>query len=196
MEMVFAKVLITEVCVMVYILLAEGFEEIEALAPVDLLRRVDIDVATVSLTDDLIVSGGHNINVQADITLEQVDFDALEMLVLPGGLGGVNAIAETPAAMELIQNVWIAEKKLAAICAAPKLLAKLGIIDGMSVVCHPSVNNEIMNAGGRVLFNKQAACDQNLITGKAAGSSIEFALELVAVMCDRETSDKLHYALT
>ncbi|MCL2663263.1 MAG: DJ-1/PfpI family protein [Oscillospiraceae bacterium] len=181
---------------MVYILLAEGFEEIEALAPVDLLRRVDVDVATVSLTDDLIVLGGHGIKVMADITLEQVDVEALEMLVLPGGLGGVNTIADAPAAMELIQKIWSAGKKLAAICAAPKLLAGLGIIAGMSVVCHPSVNNEIMNAGGRVLFNKQATCDQNLITGKAAGSSIEFALELVAVMRDRETSDRLRHALT
>jgi len=181
---------------MVYILLAEGFEEMEALAPIDLLRRVDVDVATVSLTDDFIVQGGHNIRVKADITFEQVEFEALEMLVIPGGLGGVNTIAETPAAMELIQKVWTAEKTLAAICAAPKLLAELGFINGMSVVCHPSVNNEIMNAGGRVLFNKQATRDRNLITGKAAGSSIEFALELVAAMRDRETSDKLRHALT
>ena len=181
---------------MVYILLADGFEEMEALAPIDILRRVDIDVATVSLTDDLLVRGGHNIGVKADITLDKVDFEALEMLVLPGGLGGVDAIAETPAAMELIQNTWNAEKKLAAICAAPKLLAQLGIINGMSIVCHPSVNAEIMNAGGRVLFNKQATRDQNLITGKAAGSSIEFALELVAAMRDRETSNKLRHALT
>jgi len=181
---------------MVYILLAEGFEEMEALAPIDLLRRVDIDVALVSLTEDLIVKGGHNISVKADITLEQIDFEALEMLVIPGGLGGVNTIADTPAAMELIQKVWNAEKKLAAICAAPKLLAQLDLINGISVVCHPSVNNEVMNAGGRVLFNKQATRDRNLITGKAAGSSIEFALELVAAMRNRETSDKLRHALT
>jgi len=184
-----------EVQVMVYVLLTDGFEEIEALAPVDLLRRVDVEVTTVSLTDDLLVRGGHDIYVKADITLENVDFDALEMLVLPGGLGGVNTIAETPAAMDLILKVWQAEKRLAAICAAPKLLAKLDIIKGLSVVCHPSVNNEIMNAGGRVLHNKQATCDRNLITGKAAGSSIEFALELVAAMRDRETSEKLRSAI-
>jgi len=180
---------------MVYVLLAEGFEEMEALAPVDLLRRVDVEVATVSLTDDLMVQGGHDIHIKADITLEQVDFDALEMLVLPGGLGGVNTIAETPAAMDLILKVWNAEKKLAAICAAPKLLAKLDIIKGMSIVCHPSINNDIMNAGGRLQHNKQANCDRNLITGKAAGSSIEFALELVAVIRDCETSEKLRFAI-
>jgi len=181
---------------MVYVLLAKGFEEIEALAPVDLLRRVDVEVAIVSLTDDLMVQGGHDIYVKANITIEQVDFDLMEMLIIPGGIGGVNTIAETPAAMDLILKTWKAEKKLAAICAAPKLLAQLGILKGMSVVCHPSVNNEIMNAGGRLQHNKQVTCDRNLITGKAAGSSIEFALELVASMRDRETSGKLRVAIT
>ena len=180
---------------MVYVLLAEGFEEIEALAPVDLLRRVDVDVATVSLTRDLTVLGGHGISVVADIAFEQVDFDALELLVVPGGLGGVGTIADTPAAMELIHRVWEAGKMIAAICAAPKLLAKLGIINGLSVVCHPSVNDEIISAGGNLLIDKQAARDGNLITGKAAGSSIEFALELVAVMRGSEVADKLRSAM-
>ena len=180
---------------MVYVFLAEGFEEIEAVTPVDLLRRVDAPVAMVSLTSDLMVQGGHGISVMADVTLDKVDFEALEMLVIPGGLGGVNAIAKTPAAMDLILKVWEAGKKLAAICAAPRLLADLGIINGLSVVCHPSVNNVIMNAGGRLLHNKQVARDGNLITGKAAGSSIEFALELVAVMRDRDTAEQLRSAL-
>ena len=181
---------------MVYVLLAEGFEEIEAITPVDLLRRVDVDVATVSLTNDLTVTGGHDISVNADITLEQIDFEALEMLILPGGLGGVGNISGTPAAMELIMKVWKAEKKLAAICAAPTLLAKLDIIKGLSVVCHPSVGGEIMNSGGRLLHNKQVASDGNLITGKAAGSSIEFALELIAVMRGSEISEQIRRAIT
>jgi len=181
---------------MVYVILAEGFEEIEAITPVDLLRRVDIEVITVSLTSDLWVTGGHDISVKADITLDKVDFEAMDMLVLPGGLGGVNSIAQTPAAMDLILNAWNSDKKLAAICAAPTLLAKLGIIKGLSVVCHPSVSNEIINAGGRILHNKQTACDGNLITGKAAGSSMEFALELIADIRNGEVAEQLRYALT
>jgi len=181
---------------MVYVLLGKGFEEIEALTPVDLLRRVDVDVKTVSLTNDLMVEGGHGIFVKADITFDQLDFDNLEMLVLPGGLGGVKTIGETPAAMDLIKNVWNAEKILAAICAAPTLLAKLGIIKGLSLVCHPSVSTEIMNAGGRLLHNKQAICDQNLITGKAAGSSVEFSLELIKIMRDHETAEKIRNAIS
>ena len=181
---------------MVYLLLAEGFEEIEAITPIDLLRRVDVDIAAVSLTNDLMVRGGHDIFVKADITLKQVDFDALEMLVLPGGLGGVNSISNCPEAMDLIRKVWDAEKLIAAICAAPTLLAKLDIIKGMSMVCHPSAGTEIINAGGRLLHNKQVACDRSLITGKAAGSSTEFALELIAVMSDRDTSDQIRFSIT
>jgi len=181
---------------MVYLLLAEGFEEIEAITPVDLLRRVDIEVKVVSLSCNLIVKGGHGIEVMADITLEQIDFDAMEMLILPGGLGGVGTISDTPAAMDLILKAWNEEKKLAAICAAPTLLAKLNIIKGKSVVCHPSVGGEIMNAGGRLLHNKQVASDRNLITGKAAGSSTEFALELIAIMRGSEVSEQIRRTIT
>jgi len=181
---------------MVYVLLGEGFEEIEAITPIDLLRRVDVEVKSVSLTDNLLVQGGHDIVVTADITLRQIDFEALEMLILPGGLGGVASISSTPAAMELILKVWEAEKTLAAICAAPTLLAKLDIIRGLSVVCHPSVGGEIMNAGGRLLHNKQVVSDGNLITGKAAGSSTEFALELIAIMCGSEISEQIRRAIT
>jgi len=188
--------LYTEGSTMVYVLLAEGFEEIEAITPIDLLRRVDVEVKAVSLSNVLNVKGGHGIEVMADITLEQIDFEALEMLVLPGGLGGVSKISDTPAAMELIMKVWKAEKNLAAICAAPTLLAKLDIIKGLSVVCHPSVGGEIMNSGGRLLHNKQVVCDGNLITGKAAGSSTEFALELIAVMRGSEMSEQIRRAIT
>jgi len=190
------NILYKEEQTMVYVLLAEGFEEIEAITPIDLLRRVDVEVKAVSLTDNLIVEGGHGIIVTADITLEQVDFEDLDMLVLPGGLGGVKSISETPAAMDLILKVWNAEKLLAAICAAPTLLAKLDIIKGIKVVCHPSVGSEIMNAGGSLLHNKQVTYDRNLITGKAAGSSTEFALELIAIMRDSETSEQIRRAIT
>jgi len=176
-------------------LLAEGFEEIEAIAPLDLLRRVDIEVSTVSLTDDLPVRGGHEIVVQADTTLDKVDFAALEMLILPGGVGGVESIAGSPAAMDLILRVRKAGKKLAAICAAPTLLAKLDILSGIAVVCHPSVSDKIMAADGDFQPELSVVNDNDLITGKAAGTSIDFGLELVAALRGRETADKLRDAI-
>jgi len=176
---------------MVYVLLAEGFEEIEAIVPIDLLRRADIEVSTVSLTDDLQVRGGHGIVVQADIRLGLVDFAAMDMLVMPGGGGGVGAIAKTPEAMDLLKRAHDEGKLIAAICAAPSLLAKLGVLENRKVVCHPFVSEEIIAAGANLQPELSVVRDKNLITAKAAGASIEFALELVTILKDKETSDRL-----
>ena len=176
---------------MVYMLLGEGFEEIEAIAPLDLMRRADIEVSTVSLTESLQVQGGHEIILQADITLDEVDIETMDMLVLPGGGGGVESIADSRVAMDLIKRAWKAKKNLAAICAAPSLLAKLDILNGKSVVCHPGVSEKIEAAGGKLNPELPVVNDNNLITGKAAGTAIDFGLELVAALRDRKTSNDL-----
>ena len=180
---------------MVFILLGDGFEEIEALAPLDLLRRADIEVATVSLMGDLIVRGGHNLTVKADITLEQVDIEALEMLVLPGGGEGVASIADSKVAMRLIKRIWEEGKLIGAICAAPSLLAVLNIINGMNVACHPTVAGRIIAVGGKIQPEFAVNRDRNLITGKAVGASMEFGLELVAALRGHEESDNLRRAI-
>ena len=180
---------------MVYILLGEGFEEIEAIAPLDLLRRAEIEATTVSLTNDLLVRGGHSLTVQADINLEQVDFESLEMLVLPGGGGGVASIANTPAAMDLIKRAWDGKKILAAICAAPSLLATLDILDGKNVVCHPTVNDKVEAAGGKQKPELPVISDANLITGKAAGTSVEFGLELITALRGSDVSEEMSRAI-
>jgi len=180
---------------MVYILLGGGFEEVEAVAPADILRRADIDVLTVSLTNDLLVQGGHGIAVQADITLDEVVFEDLEMLVLPGGGGGVESIAGSTAAMDLILRVWNAKKKLAALCAAPAILAKLDILNGLAVVSHPVVYEQVKAAGGNLQPGLPVVTDGNLTTGKAAGTAIDFGLELVAVLRGCEAADKMRNAI-
>ena len=180
---------------MVYILLGGGFEEVEAVAPVDILRRADIEALTVSLTDDLLVRGGHGIAVQADITINEVVFDDIEMLVLPGGGGGVESIAGSTAAMDLILRVWNAEKKLAALCAAPSLLARLDILNGLAVVCHPVVYEEIKAAGGNLQPGLPVVTDGKLTTGKAAGTAIDFGLELVAILRGCEAADEMRNAI-
>ena len=179
---------------MVYILLGEGFEEIETIVPLDLLRRA-VEAVLVSLTDDLSVSGGHGVVVQADMTLDQIDFESMEMLVLPGGGGGVASIAKTGAAMDLIRRAWEADKLLAAICAAPSLLASLDIIDAKRVVCHPTVSDKVEAAGGVLQPGLPATVDGNLITGKAVGASFEFALELIAALRGREISEEMRRAI-
>ena len=180
---------------MVYMLLGNGFEEIEAIAPLDILRRAGIDVSTVSLTGDLPVRGGHDIAVEADITLDKVDFAPLEMLVLPGGGGGVASIKKTPAAMELIRRATEADKLLAAICAAPSLPAALNLVSGRQVACHPSVYDEVAAAGGILQPELPVVRDNNLITGKAAGASLDFGLELVAALRGKEAAEEIRKSL-
>lgn len=163
---------------MIYILLGEGFEEIEALATADILRRAGLQVQLVGISGKYI-TGGHGITVQADILLEEVDELKLKMLVLPGGLGGVKSIRSCPRAMELIYNSWKRRKYVAAICAAPTLLAELHITDGKKAVCYPGFEDEM---GDAVVAMEPVLRRGCVITGASAGCAIEFALELVTVI--------------
>ena len=134
---------------MVCILLGTGFEEAEALVPADMLRRANIDVCMAGV-DGIDITGAHHITVKADCAVADVNVDELELLFLPGGLGGVDAIKSSPAAMELIRQAHEKGVKLAAICAAPTILAELGYLNGKKAVCYPSMLDRLTGArGGR-----------------------------------------------
>lgn len=180
---------------MVYILLGNGFETVEALAPCDLLRRAGVEVALVSLTEEKNVVSGQSITVQADITLDQVRLDEMEMLMLPGGLGGVsNILASIPAQM-LIQNAATQGKYVAAICAAPTILAQLGLLDRRQATVYPGMEEQMFSAV--MLRGQNIVKDGRFITGEAAGSSFDFGLKLIEVLRGKEASDKvkngIHY---
>lgn len=166
---------------MVYVLLGNGFEEIEALTPVDLLRRAGIPVLTVGISGKTIC-GGHNISVCADITIEQIDLTNLDMVVVPGGLGGVASIRASKAAMDVIAFAHENEKFLAAICAGPTVLADLGITDGKNATCYPGCEDGMGNAN--MIADAPCARDGKLITGTSAGCATAFALELIAALTD------------
>ena len=119
---------------MVYVLLGTGFEEVEAITPVDLLRRAGIEVKTVGITGKT-VYGSHNIGIEADILPEEIDFDALDMIVLPGGLGGVASARASQAVLDALKWAWDNGRFVAAICAGPTVLADLGITDGRNATC-------------------------------------------------------------
>ena len=121
---------------MVYMLLGTGFEETEAITPLDLLRRAGVEVTTVGLNGKTI-RGGHGICVEADIEISELDLSTLEMIILPGGLGGVASIRGCKAAMEAVRYAWENGKYTAAICAGPTVLADLGIVDGKNATCYP-----------------------------------------------------------
>lgn len=164
---------------MVYLLLGTGFEETEAIAPLDLMRRAGIEVLTVGVNGKT-VCGGHGIGVEADITLDQMDLTQLEMIVLPGGLGGVASVRASKPAMDALAFAWDNGKYVAAICAGPTVLADLHITDGKSAVCYPGCESGMGNA--KILSDVPCVQDGKLITGTSAGCAVPFGLALIAAL--------------
>lgn len=172
---------------MIYILLGTGFEETEALTPCDLLRRAGLEVALVGVNGREIV-GSHKITVRADLPLDAVHPEDLEMLILPGGLRGVQSLLDCSAAMELTKRAWNAGKFVCAICAAPTILAKLGIIGSAPAVCYPGKEPEM---GDAEILSQGVVRAGKLITARAAGSSVEFALALIEALKGREEAERI-----
>jgi len=166
---------------MVIVLLGKGFEEIEALAPVDLLRRAGLEVKTAGIGGRTVV-GGHGIAVEADMCVEDV-VDPPELLIVPGGLGGVASIENSVKAMGLIQRQLLEDHPLAAICAAPSILGKRGWVEGKRVTCYPGFEEQMQ---GAVCVDAPAVVDGKLITGRSAGAAMDFALTLVEEFCGAE----------
>lgn len=172
---------------MVYVLLGTGFEETEAIAPIDLLRRAGIDVLTVGIEGKL-VYGGHHIGVEADITLDEMDLTNLEMIVLPGGLDGVKTIKSCQAALDAVRFAWENGKFVAAICAGPTILAQLGITDGLEAVCYPGCEEEM---GSAKTVTAPCVRSNKVITGTSAGCAIPFGLALVAALKGQAEADRI-----
>lgn len=173
---------------MVYVLLGTGFEEIEAITPVDLLRRAGIEVQTVGISGE-VVCGSHGIGVTADITAQQMQPSQAEMIVLPGGLGGVASLKSSKEAMDAVRDAWQNGKWVAAICAAPTILAELGITDGKCATCYPGCETAMGSA--HMQDDRAVVCDGKLITGTSAGCAIPFALALIAALRGQQAADRV-----
>lgn len=169
---------------MVYIILGNGFEEAEAIVPCDLLRRAGVEVKFAGIGTTEIV-GAHGITVKTDCVAERTALSSAQMLVLPGGLGGVASIAGSKEVMQAVKAVYDGGGYAAAICAAPTLLASLGITDEKQFICYPGMEERMGNAH-RV--DAPAVRDGRVITGKAAGTAFEFGLLLIEVLCGAETA--------
>ena len=168
---------------MVVIHLAEGFEEVEALTAADILRRAGKQVVLVSVTDDPLVTGAHNITVKADCLFEEVDYAACEMLVLPGGMPGTKHLDEHRGLCEKLTAFAHAGKWIAAICAAPMVLGRLGLLEGRHATLYPGMESYLIGA----VCEKQAVVrDGNLITSQGPGTAMLFALALVEALCSGE----------
>ena len=160
----------------VYIFLANGFEEIEGLTVVDLLRRANIEITMVSITDDLYVTGSHQIMTKADALFEQIDFSDSSMLVLPGGMPGTKNLSVHEGLDELLKQFHSKGKKLSAICAAPSVLGSKGLLKGKKATCAPGFEDTL---AGAHIKSDAVVIDGNIITSKGMGTAIDFSLAMI-----------------
>lgn len=173
---------------MVYEFLAEGFEEIEALAPVDILRRAGVDVKTVSVTGEKEVTGSHGITVTADILFDEIS-DKAEMLILPGGMPGtLNLQAFEP----LCDMLTSAECYIAAICAAPSVFGGLGLLKGKKAICYPGFEEKLE---GAEIVDSPVVISDNVITSKGAGTAHLFGFELLSLLKSEKEAETLRRSM-
>lgn len=172
---------------MVYILLAEGFEEIEALCPLDLLRRAGVAAKTVSVTEKKTVTGSHDISVVADLTAENSLSD-IEMLVLPGGMPGAVNLDKSQFCDGLLRAAVKNGAYIAAICAAPMVLGRRGLLVNKEAVCFPGFEQELR---GAKLSDRRVAVDGKIVTAVGMGAAVEFGCALVEILCGKETAEHI-----
>lgn len=156
--------------------MADGLEEIECLAVVDVLRRADIDVETVSITDQNTVTGSHKITVMTDTVFDQADFENTSMLFLPGGMPGTKNLENCDKLMDLLDRFNARKGWIAAICAAPSVLGKRGLLKGKKATCYPGFENCLE---GAEYTGAGVECDGNIITARGLGCAIDLGLEII-----------------
>lgn len=177
---------------MVYVFFAEGFEEIEALTVVDVLRRADIRTHMIGITSGS-VTGSHGITVQMDATIKEINSlsDAM-MLILPGGMPGTTNLIKSDALKNLLIKAYDSKIYLAAICAAPTVLSEHGLLKGRKVTCYPGFESRLKDCE---IIQDEVVHDKGLITGKGAGVTMAFALKIVEVLKGHKASESLAQAM-
>lgn len=172
---------------MVLVHFAEGFEEIEAIATVDILRRADIKTIMVSVTGRLTVNGAHKIPIITDVLFEDAPYQEAEMIVLPGGMPGTaNLDAHEGLKNQIV--TFAKNKKLAAVCAAPSIFGKMGLLKGKKAVCFPGFEDALQ---GATVLQIPTVTDGNITTGRGAGPALQFALEIVKVLKGEDVAAQL-----
>ena len=172
---------------LVYVFCADGFEEVEGLTAVDLLRRAEFEVKTVSIMGQKQVTGSHQITIETDMLFEDIKEEA-DLLVLPGGLPGTNYLRKHEGLEELLKKQYEREGWIAAICAAPSVFGDLGLLQGKEAVCYPGFEERLT---GAAIGNGAVAVDGNIITSRGMGTAIDFASALIEQLQTRENAEKL-----
>ena len=179
---------------MVLLFLADGFEEIEALTQVDYLRRAGIEITTVGVNGEF-ATGTRKIIVKADTTLDKIDYNSdVEMVILPGGLSGMNAMKSSEKVCSIVKRAEADGKFVAAICASPTIFAHLDMVRGKKCVCYPGMEDELIAAGG-IYEDAAVVTDGKMITARAAGASEEFSFELIRVLKGDEAAENVRKSI-
>lgn len=176
---------------MVYVFLADGFEIIEALAPVDMLRRAKIDVKTVGVSSEIVTSSC-GVGVKCDMTIDEFDFYDVEAVVLPGGMPGTLNLENSSAVQKVIDNANNTNAFICAICAAPSILGHKGLLSGKKAVCFPGFENSLE---GCEPSNEYVVTDGKFITAKGAGVCIDFGLEIVKQLRNEELANEIRKSI-
>ena len=171
-----------------YVHFAEGFEEIEALTIVDVLRRAEITTEMVSITGVRQVTGAHGIKITTDVVFDDVNYDDSAIVVLPGGMPGAKNLMEHKGLAEILKAKAGTREPIAAICAAPMVLGELGILAGKDAVCYPGFESHLKGANLKMV---SALRFENIITGRGPGAALNFALEIVSMIKDKQSADSL-----
>lgn len=172
----------------VCVFLADGFEEIEGLTVVDLLRRAGVHVTTVSITGEYMIHGAHGIDVQADKLFDEVTYRKQDMVVLPGGMPGTLHLGEHEGVKQVLEQFCQEKKYIAAICAAPSVLGKYGMLKGRKATSYPGFEDALL--GAEYVYDK-VAVDEYFITSRGMGTAIAFALKLIELLLGEEKAKKI-----
>ncbi len=172
---------------MYYMFIAEGFEETEALATLDMLRRAEIDIKTVGVGNSEI-TGTHGINVKTDTEDKMIDFTECDGIILPGGMPGTENLYASETVIAFVKFCFENRKLIASICAAPIIPGRLGLLNGKRVVCYPGFENCLIGAD---IVNAKSVTDDIFITAKGAGCVFEFSHKLIEYICNKNTADRI-----
>ena len=172
----------------VFVFLADGFEEIEGLTVVDMLRRAEIPTVTVSIGNSKMITGAHRIEVEADIMFHEVIEAEGAMYVLPGGMPGTIHLREHEGLGKVLKKAYKNNKYLAAICAAPTIYGEMGLLEGKNATCYPGMEDKLLGANWQ---EQPVVVDGNFVTSRGVGTAIAFALTLVTILKDEETAKSL-----
>lgn len=172
----------------VVMLFAEGFEEVEALMTVDLLMRGGVDVKLASITKEMEVAGSHGIRIGMDVTMDLVDFEEQDAVLIPGGMPGTLNLGNSPEVLRILTEMHEAGKIVGAICAAPSVLGQCGILEGKKATCYPGFEDKLT---GAEFIDEKAVVDGNVVTSRGLGTSMEFGFSVLELLVSKEKAEEI-----